>query len=182
MSNTTIFPKTTDFQWNFAYILTFWSTNLGGDWCYTRNSRSTSSTINTSNTFNTSDIRNTSNTINTSNVNLPTGQAHLWVDFRVIFFPLCTLCIIHDLLLLSVTKLLQVRKIYIFILLPCVDLLSHGKGLFRILLRLNLIGSCEWSQIFTFSRLTSSSSSSIQQCHFMAHLEHFVGIWKRTRK
>ena len=77
VSNTTIFPKTMDFQWNFAYILTFLSTNLGGEWCYTRNSRSTSNTRNTSNTFNTSDIRNTSNTINTSNVSLPTGHAHL---------------------------------------------------------------------------------------------------------
>ena len=28
-SNTTIFPKNTDFQWNLAYILKLWSTNLG---------------------------------------------------------------------------------------------------------------------------------------------------------
>ena len=96
--------------------------------------------------------------------------------------PFCTLCLIHDLLLLPVTKLLRVgkTKIYIFILLPCGDLLSHGKGLFRILLRLNLIGSCEWFQIFTFSRLTSSSS--IQKCHFMAHLEHFYWNLEENKK
>ena len=129
--------------------------------------------------FNRSDTRSTSNTINTSNVILPIGLSHLWVDFLVIF-SFCTLCMIHDLLLLPVTKLLQVGKIYIFILLPCEDLLSHGKGLFRILLRLNLIGSCEWSQFFTFSGL--ASTSSIQKCHFMAHSEHFYWNLEENKK
>ena len=109
--------------------------------------------------FNTSDTRSTSNTINTSNVILPIGLSHLWVDFLVIF-SFCTLCMIHDLLLLPVTKLLWVGKIYIFIFLPCGDLLSHGKGLFRILLRLNLIGSCESSQIFQVDIIIFNSTMS----------------------
>ena len=33
-SNTTIFPNTTDFELNLSLILKFWSTNLGGEWCY----------------------------------------------------------------------------------------------------------------------------------------------------
>ena len=35
--NTTIFLNTKYFEWDSAQILKFWSTNLGGEWCYTAN-------------------------------------------------------------------------------------------------------------------------------------------------